>query len=114
MHATDSAGNPQPMTQRESYAINLHIDELVLHNFAPSDPHAIAMALERELTQLFSAEGVPPDLTEIDGTSRLDGGSFNVQRGAAPDDVGAHLARAVYHNLAGLNSRRQASRGSDR
>jgi hypothetical protein len=114
MHTTGSVRNPQQMTQWGDYAINLHIDELVLHNFAPGDRHAIASALERELTRLFAAEGVPLGLAQTDGAARLDGGSFNVPRNAAPDIIGAHLARAVYQNLAGPSSTRQASGANGR
>ena len=114
MQPTSRPSNSPSMTQRRDYAINLHIDELVLHNFAPGDRYAIAAALERELTRLFAAEGVPPELAQTSGAARLDGGSFNVPPGAPPAVIGAHLARTVYQNLAGPSSTRQASGGSSR
>jgi hypothetical protein len=34
-------------------SINLHIEELVLHGFAPGDRHRISEAVEQELTRLI-------------------------------------------------------------
>ena len=42
--------------------IELHIEELVLHGFSPSDRYRIAEAIERELVQLFSRQSAPSAL----------------------------------------------------
>jgi hypothetical protein len=38
--------------------LELHVEELVLHGFAPGDRYRIGEALERTLTQLFVEQGV--------------------------------------------------------
>jgi hypothetical protein len=82
-------------------ALDLRIDELVLHGFAPSDRDALAAAVERELTRLLADEGLPAGLPSTE-RFRVDGGAFTVRDGAGPDAVGAQVARAVYQGLAGL------------
>ena len=39
--------------------IELHIEELVLHGFAPGDRHPIGDAVEHELIRLFAEQGLP-------------------------------------------------------
>jgi hypothetical protein len=43
-------------------AIELTVEELVLHGFAAGDRYAIAEAVERELTRLLGGQGVPLSL----------------------------------------------------
>jgi hypothetical protein len=76
--------------------VEVHVDELVLHGFAPRDRHAIAGALRDELARMIGERGVPHRLAAADGAARLDGGSFRVSPGQRPADVGAAIARAVY------------------
>jgi hypothetical protein len=40
-------------------AIEIQIDELVLHGFAPPERHAIAEAIQDELTELLETRGLP-------------------------------------------------------
>lgn len=76
--------------------LELHIEELVLHGFAPGDRHRIGDAVERELARLFTEHGLPPNLSQGFETGRLDAGSFNFAPGAKPEAVGAEVARALY------------------
>jgi hypothetical protein len=79
--------------------LELRIDEVVLHGFSPGDRYRIGEAIERELHRLL-AEGALPD--QIEGDVRvdaLDGGRFDLPRGARGDQVGALIARAVYGGL---------------
>lgn len=43
---------------RSPQSVNLHIEELVLHGFAPHDRHRIGDAVERELLRLLTERGV--------------------------------------------------------
>ena len=86
--------------------INLHIEELVLHGFAPGDRYTIADAVERELTHLlaqqftpFRSAGIPPTWVHDSGNLRLDAGAFNVGAGSRADSIGAQIARAVHGGL---------------
>jgi hypothetical protein len=81
---------------RPSSAIELHIDALVLHGFAPGDRHSIGAAVERELARLLDERGLPPPLGQRAELARLDGGSFDVTAGAHPNVIGAEIARAIY------------------
>jgi hypothetical protein len=89
-------------------SVDVHIDELVLHGFAPGDRHRIAGAVEIELARLMSEGGQlafpknPPDL------GRINAGAFRVEAGAKPQAVGTEIARAVFRSL------RQHARASAR
>ena len=79
--------------------IELHIEELILHGFAPGDRYRIGDAVERELTRLFVEQGVPLSLTQGREVAHLDGGAFKVTSGSKPEVIGAHVAQAVYGGL---------------
>lgn len=76
--------------------IELHIEELVLHGFAPGDRHRIAGALELELTRLLTEQGLPAALQGGGELERLDGGVITVRPGGRPEELGAQVARSVY------------------
>jgi hypothetical protein len=80
--------------------LHLHIDELVLHGFAPSDRGLIAEALQSQLTRLFTEGGVPPALAGGGTAERLSAGAFHTAASARPETTGARIARAVYGRLA--------------
>ncbi len=79
-------------------AIELHIDELVLHGFNPADRRRIGEAVERELARLLGEEGIPGGSGDVQ-ISRLDGGSITLAPGARPEAVGAEIARSVHGSL---------------
>lgn len=79
--------------------IELHIEELVLHGFAPADRYAISEAVQRELTRLFAEHGVHPTLAKGRQVESLDGGVFHVKRGSRPDAIGTQVAQSVYGGL---------------
>ncbi len=76
--------------------IELHIEELVLHGFTPSDRHSIAEAVEAELTRLFAEQGTPRSLSKGGEIERMDGGGFEMAHNSKPEVIGAQVARAVY------------------
>ena len=79
--------------------IELHIEELVLHGFAPGDRYRIADAVERELVRLFAEQGVPPSLAQNIESARMDGGAFNVAPGSKAGAIGTQIAQMVYGGL---------------
>jgi len=79
--------------------IELHIEELVLHNLAPRDRYRIADAVQRELTRLFAAQGAPPSLAHSFDSAQLDVGSFTVSPEARGEAIGVQVAQAVYGGL---------------
>ena len=79
--------------------IELHIEELVLHGFAPGDRYAIGDALERELARLFDDRGIPVSLRSQNATDRIKGATFNAAHKAKPSAVGQQIAQAVYQGF---------------
>ncbi len=79
--------------------IELHIEELVLHGFAPADRYAIGEAVQRELTRLFTEQGVRPTLANARQIERLDTGAFHVKRGSRADAIGTQVAQSLYGGL---------------
>ncbi|HEX5503432.1 MAG TPA: hypothetical protein VFW96_12475 [Thermomicrobiales bacterium] len=86
-------------TGAAGHAVELRIEELVLHGFAPGDRAPLGAAVERELARLFAERGVPPALLGGGEIARLDAGSFTAERGV--EATGARVARAVYGGLGG-------------
>ena len=80
-------------------AIELHVEELVLEGFAPSERHAVADAFERELTRLLAEHGLPSDAGANAESPSVDAGSVRLAPGARPHAAGAQIARAVYGGL---------------
>ena len=80
-------------------AVEVHIEELVLHGFQPHERHRIAEAVERELAQLFSNQAPPKSIARETHRESVDGGAFRVAQGAKPEATGAQVARAVYGGL---------------
>jgi len=79
--------------------IELHIEELVLHGFAPKDRYQIGEAVQCELVRLLSERGVLPSVVRGGEMGRLDGGSFKVRMGAKAEVIGVQVARAVYGGM---------------
>ncbi len=82
----------------DQYSIELEIDALVLHGFERRDRYRIARAMERELGRLFAEQGAP-SLLGGRHEAKLDGGSFSVSAGAAPETIGVSVARSIYQGL---------------
>jgi hypothetical protein len=76
--------------------IELHIEELVLHGFAPGDRYRIGEAVERELTRLLHERGIPPLLHRGAEVAYLDGGAFHVAPGSRAEVIGTQVAQAIY------------------
>jgi hypothetical protein len=79
--------------------IELHIEELVLHGFAPGDRYGIGEAVERELQRLFAEQGVLPRLAQGGEVAHLDRGAFEVARGARAETIGAQIAQTLHGRL---------------
>jgi len=76
--------------------IELHIEEFVLHGFAPGDRYRIAAAVEREVARLFVEHGVPQWLVQGGEMPHMDGGVFEVALGTRAEALGAQVAQAIY------------------
>lgn len=81
------------------HAIDVDIEELVLHGFALGDRDRIGEALQRELTRLFVVEGVPLTLARDFEIDHRDAGPFRSARDSKPEATGSRVARSVYTGL---------------
>lgn len=79
--------------------IELHIEELVLHGFAPGDRYRIGEAVGREFQRLFAEQDASPRLAQDSEVARLDAGAFRVASGSKAEGIGAHVAQALYGGL---------------
>lgn len=79
--------------------IELNIEELVLHGFERGDKHRIAQAVQQELTNMLSKNLNDNLLIKPGEHYRIDAGQFELQADAKPEQIGAHIASAVYGGL---------------
>ncbi len=84
--------------------LRLHIEELVLHSFAPNDRYAIADAFQMELSRLLAGEMLNPEfstaLTQHSSNYRLDAGAFHAGQDSQPNVLGNQIAGVVHRRLA--------------
>jgi hypothetical protein len=88
----NGALRPQPSVQ-------LHIEELVLHGFAPGDRYAISGAVQCELARLLGEEGVPISLRSETAIDEIGGATFNPTPNEKPHAIGRRIAQAVYQGF---------------
>jgi hypothetical protein len=82
--------------------IELHIEELVLHGFVPSDRYRIGDAVERELAHLLIEKREMMSWSANSEVERVDGGAFYMATGAHADTLGAQVAQSVFRALDGV------------
>ena len=85
-------------TQRAA-AIELHIEELVLHGFAPGDRYRIGDALERELVRLLATKGLA-GLDQSVSIAAVEGVTFTAAAGASARTLGERVAQQVFQQVA--------------
>jgi hypothetical protein len=91
--------NSQPSTFNSQPSVELHIEELVLHGFAPGDRYEIGDAVERELARLLGDQGVPISLRSENATDEIRGATFNTQQNAKPVAISQQIAQAIYQGF---------------
>jgi hypothetical protein len=79
--------------------IELNIEELVLHGFKHGGKHQIAQAVQQELTNMLSKSLTDNSLLKSGEYYRIDAGQFELQPEAKPEQIGTHIANAVYGGL---------------
>ncbi len=99
------------MTQPQ--AIELHIEELVLHGFELGQRRAIGQAIEEALAQLLTERGLPPGWAEGVQIHRLDAGQFQVMPSAQPATIGSQVAQALYDGAAATGAIRSLGEARD-
>lgn len=79
--------------------LEIHIEELVLHGFAPGDYEGIRTAVENELTRLFTTNELPSSLHSNKNSNLVDAGEFMMQQGSKAYHVGNSIAGSVYKGI---------------
>ena len=87
-----SALNSQP-------SIELRIDELILHGFAPCNRYAVGDAVERELARLLHEQGIPIWLQSENAADEIKGATFNAAHNKKPRAIGRQISQAVYQGF---------------
>lgn len=72
-------------------AIEVHVEELVLHGFAPGERGGIADALQSQLHGLLVENGVPA--AWLQSPVQIDAGAIGLTR---PSTTGTQIADAIY------------------
>jgi hypothetical protein len=99
----------QTAENRQEYkTVRVHIEDLVLHGFLPSDRRGITAALEQELARLIGERGLPAMRGNPLPLDRMHGGTFKVLAGAKSQAAGTEIAGAIFQSL------RQHARASGR
>jgi len=81
------------------HAIEIRIDELILHGVAPADRLRIGAALEAELGRLLVERGAPAWFASGGEVEAIDAGAFARGPEAGPAAIGHLAARTVYGGL---------------
>jgi hypothetical protein len=79
--------------------LELHIERLVLHGIDARDQESISLALQRELTRLFTEQGIPRSLAQGGAIAQLKVDPLTVVAGAKPDAIGVQIAQSIYSGL---------------
>jgi hypothetical protein len=94
---TNLAGRRSPT--KSPRAVEVHIEELVLHGFAPGDRHAIAEAVQHELARLIGEGQLPVSHGSPVALAQIDAGAFQVRAGSKPASSGTQIARSVFRSM---------------
>lgn len=79
--------------------VDVHIEELILHDSAPGDRERVGAALRRELERLIAERGLSHSLLKGAEISSFDGGTFHAAHGAAAETLGVGIAQAVFGGM---------------
>ncbi len=84
--------------------IEIEIEELILHGFAPGDRVSIGEAVQRELTRLLAEQGLASMNQNIE-IARVNGGVFDVRAGSKSEKIGAEIAQSIFQGLSPTHGR---------
>ncbi|HEY9631531.1 MAG TPA: hypothetical protein V6C84_29925 [Coleofasciculaceae cyanobacterium] len=78
--------------------LELQIEELILHGFAPGDRTRIGESVQQELTRLLT-EAMPDSLAQGRAIDQINDGTFEMALGMKPEAVGVQIAQSIYGGL---------------
>ena len=95
----EERASPPLSSSGAAASVELNIEQLVLHGFPTRDRYRIARAIQRELTRLFTEQGVPASLTTASSINRLDADDLRMATNARAETVGAQVAQSIYRGM---------------
>ena len=78
----------------------MHIEQIVLHGYAPGDTRRLGEALQAELTRLVQKHGVNSSGMENLSLQTLDGGRLKAAERPSTEALGARLAQRIHQVIA--------------
>lgn len=85
--------------RRAPAALELHIEELVLHGFPAGHRFGIGDAVQQELARLVAEQGLPGVMAHPVNIDRIDAGTIQVGMGARPRMIGTQLAEKLHQQF---------------
>jgi hypothetical protein len=86
--------------------VEIEIEELSLHGFAPADRFRIADAIKLELARLMTERRMERPAGSRTRVAKLDAGSFRVAPHANVEGIARQAARAIHGGLVGKVGRK--------
>jgi hypothetical protein len=86
--------------------VEIEIEELSLHGFAPADRFRIANAIELELTRLMTERRMERPAGSRTRMAKLDAGSIRVAPHTNVEGIARQAARAIHGGLVGKAGRK--------
>jgi len=87
-------------------SVELRIEELVLHGFAPGDRYRIGDAVQRELARLLQAHVFPGTLQDQVALDRINTGTVRLNRDMRPEGIGCQTAHTILSGIGGMDKGR--------
>jgi len=91
-------------------AVEVFIEELVLHGFSPGDRYRLGDAVEQEMARLLTEGGPPRSWAQGTDQAFLDCGRIELDSATPADKIGTRLAEAVVGGLKDGNSKERTRR----
>jgi hypothetical protein len=79
--------------------IELAIDKIVLHGFAPRDSKGLKEAVEFELSRMIRERGLPAEIRSGGNFEHLPGGNFNTKTGSSLKSLASKISNHVYNGF---------------
>lgn len=78
-------------------SINLHIERLVLDglDFNATGREQLSGAVQRELTQLLTNQGLPSNVNRLNKQRTIQGGSIELGYRKQPNTIGQQIGRSI-------------------
>ena len=81
------------------YSVDLHIEELMLHGFAPGDRRQIGDSFEAEMNRLLTDTDISPSFLKSGEIALSNELEFDLASNASPESIGRQIARVIFRSF---------------